>query len=185
MMHNRIERITPLRHAARFGLILGLYFVFKYICFMYSLSIPLLGLIYLVATMLVPFLAYRITRNYRSMLSAETAFPLMVGWAHGTLLYAFASIVVLLAHYYFYAEALPSQLSQIEYTLNTLYGQVPNMHSVLTDLYGGEPIAILKAWVSSYSIPSLLWADLNANLFWGALLSLVNATLLRRSTNKA
>lgn len=173
--------ITPVRHAVRFGLLLGLYFVVKYICFMYALSIPLLGVIYLVATLFVPYWAYQSTKNYSHILPNRETISLSVWWAHGTLLYAFATIIVLPTHYYFYTEALPNQLPLVAHELEALYNQAPELRTTFADLYGGAPMEVLQTCGNSYSVGRRLWMDFISNIFWGSLLSLISAILLHRN----
>lgn len=176
---------TPLRHAARAGLILGLYFVFKYFLLMYTPSMPVLGIIYLFATLAVPFVAYRLTASYRALFPERIGFPISIGWSHGVMLYAFASILVLPSHYYFYTSALPSQIPALEELMQQSYSQSPDMKPLLISLYGGEPIEMLRNWLSSLNVFSRLWSDFGTNVFWGSILSLVNALILRRKPQTA
>lgn len=170
-----------MRHAARVGIMLGLLFIIKYICLMYSLTVPALAFLYAIGTAAVPFVAYRLTRSYRELIPASIGFPLPIAWAHGVFLYLFASLLVMLPHYIFYTDLLPSQLPALELRLQAEYREVPQMKALVEQMLGGNsPIEVIKLWLSSTSTASKLWNDFSSNLFWGSLLSLLNAFILRR-----
>ncbi len=171
---------TPLRNAARAGMFLGLFFALKYLLFINAFSYPILALVFFIATLSVPFLAYSITKAYRDLYFQGQTFKFRVAWVHGTWLYLFASIVLLIPVYYFYTRALPDSIPLIEQSLNELYTQAPNLKVQLVEGLGSDPISLLKESTSSeYILPNLL-ACLNRNFIAGALLSLINAAILQR-----
>lgn len=170
-----------MRHAARAGLLLGLYFVLKYFCLMYAFSMPGLILLYIVATLLVPVLAYRLTRQYRALIPAQYGFPMSLAWAHGVQLYAFASLVVLIPHYIFYTSILPDQLPAMEALLKDSMAQDPQMRALVEGMLQGQlPTDIIRSFLSETSTFAKLWNDLGNNLMAGCVLSLINALILRR-----
>ncbi len=171
---------TPLRDAARAGLLLGLFFALKYLCFMYSIEYPLLLLLFAVGTLLVPFFAYSFTKVYRELYFQGKEFKFRVAWVHGTWLYLFSTLIMLLPVYIFYSRVLPDALPILQQSFEQLYAQAPELKAYFVELLGEEPIAtIAKSTSSEYMLQNLL-ACLNRNFIAGALLSLINAAILQR-----
>ena len=54
-----------LKGAMTYGLAMGIYWVVKYIFFIFSVSVPSLSLVYWLLTLAVPFIAYYMTKRYR------------------------------------------------------------------------------------------------------------------------
>ena len=94
-----------LKGAMTYGLALGIFWISKYIFFMLSLSIPLMSLLYWTLTILVPLIAYRMTRLYRLQIGGKIGF--FHAWQFGILLYFFAALIVSLVHYAFYRYVAP------------------------------------------------------------------------------
>ncbi len=171
-----------MQHAARAGQMLGLLFIVKYFCLMYSLEVPGLLYLFVFGTVAVPFVAYRLTRSYRDALPAEAPFPVMIAWAHGVFLYLFATLLVLIPHYLFYTDVFPEQIPLLEARLEEAYLGDPRRKIMMDRLLGGQGLGdFLRGWLASTSTFEKLWRDFSVNLFWGSLLSLVNALFLRRS----
>lgn len=171
---------TPMRHAARAALVLGLFMCVRFAMYMYMLTMPVLALGYLLMTLAVPFVAYRLTRSYRDMLPSQIGFPVPIAWSHGTLLFFFASILLLLPYYYYYSVALPEQIPVFEAQMAHLYAQAPELRAAVEQAFGGSPVALLRTLLAQNSIGSLLWSGLGTTLFFGSIVSLINAFILRR-----
>lgn len=52
-----------LKGAMTYGLAMGIYWVVKYIFFIFSVSVPSLSLVYWLLTLAVPFIAYYMTKD--------------------------------------------------------------------------------------------------------------------------
>ncbi len=91
--------------AMMFGLALGIYWIFKYIFFIWGFSLPVMSSVYWGFTCLVPFIAYRMTIQYKRMADGQISF--FHAWQFGVLLYTFAALVVSLMHYIFYRYLAP------------------------------------------------------------------------------
>lgn len=167
---------SPYRHATRAGIILSVLFVTKYLAFMYALQYPMLIFIYLVGTVTTPFVAYRLTKAYRELVSPSGgAFPFGMAWSHGTLLYFFATIPVLIPEYFYYQHIVYTQLPLLDAMINAL-----PYKDVLYQIYGGAPSEVLGKIVSNTTPLTQAISSLSSALLWGGLLSLVNAALLSR-----
>lgn len=171
---------SPLRHAARAALVLGLFMCVRFMTYMYILSMPMLSLVYLALTVAVPVVAFRLTRTYRTLFPERIGFPTAVAWSHGTMLFFFASILLLIPYYIYYTSVLPSQIPVLETQLNEIYRTTPEMRSLLESSFGGSPVEMLKTFLATNSIGRLLWSDFGMNLFFGSIIALINAFILRR-----
>ena len=107
-------------HAAVFGLYMGLFWMLKYLCMIFGNKIELLTSLYVGLTVIVPFIAYRLTLLYRTQIDSES-FSFFHGWQFGVFLYTFAALVVSLFHFYYYKNILGlegiSELMQQSFSL--------------------------------------------------------------------
>ncbi len=81
-----------LKGAMTYGLAMGIYWVVKYIFFIFSVSVPSLSLVYWLLTLAVPFIAYYMTKRYRHDIGGRISF--FHAWRFGTMLYFFAALIV-------------------------------------------------------------------------------------------
>lgn len=162
------DRSGLYHHAAKSGLVFGLFWIIKYLCVFGIFRMPLfMGLIYMGLTIYVPFMAYSLTKKYRDSLSSER-FSFSHGWLFGILLYFFASILVTIPHFIFYSYILPSNLPQI----------LDQMRSV------GFDKTLLRAIETSMNEISPIkraLGDISNNTIWGIVFSLPVAILLKRN----
>lgn len=174
------DKAKLLAHSAHAGLYLGLFFILKYFCVFYTLRFPLLGVLYMLLTAAVPFVVYRQIRSYRNrIVSPQSRFSVFHGWQYGMSLFIFASVLVSVSHYYYHAFLLPSQMTafsaQIEQTLRQ-----PGMRELMLQITGGKDWnTILQEFLAIKPI-SRVWNDISMNVFWGAIVSVICALILRR-----
>ena len=89
-----------LKSAMSYGLAMGVYWVVKYLFFIFGTSSPSLMFLYEVGSLAVPVLAYYWTDCYRRDVGGRMSFG--HAWQFGVLLYFFAALIVSLEHYVFY-----------------------------------------------------------------------------------
>ena len=89
-----------LKSAMSYGLAMGVYWVVKYLFFIFGTSSPSLMFLYEVGSLAVPVLAYYWTDCYRRDVGGRISFG--HAWQFGVLLYFFAALIVSLEHYVFY-----------------------------------------------------------------------------------
>lgn len=172
--------LLPSTHAARAGVGLGLYFMLKYTCIMYALEYPMLIFVFILATIAVPFVAYRLTLDYGTRLGqAGVQLNFRLAWSHGTMLYFFASIMLLLPQYLFFTRILPEQIPLLEEMSRQMYEQAPGAKEMLLQIYGAEPADMLRESLQTPILARLI-GSLSNNVLVGALLSLINAAILSR-----
>lgn len=173
--------ISPIKYASRAGILLGGYFVLKYLALMYWIPNMELALVYFITTLLVPVIAYRLMRTYRQSVAPMGSFRFTQAWSFGTLTFFFASIIVLVPHYIYYTRMLPEQFPLLEETLRSYFSQEPAVYQVYRDLLrGAEPIQVIREMMLGLPVSERLISDIANNVFCGAIVSLINAGLLSR-----
>lgn len=179
-MNPTIIPITPGRHAAQMGLILGAYMSLTSVLFMYIPSVPLLGLAFVLAFVCTPILSYRLGLRYRALFPSEAPYPFVLAWSHSTQMFVFGAIVMLVPCYLYYTTILPSQLPAIEAMLEASYKASPQSRAMWTEIYQGEPISVISKLTSRANLWANMWSSFSTTVFLGAIVSLVNACILRR-----
>ncbi|WP_329905420.1 DUF4199 domain-containing protein [Porphyromonas pogonae] len=170
--------------SARLGLVLGLYFILKYLCMLNFFRAPeLLSLIYIFLTLMVPVIVYVLIKRYRDSRPADQPFGVMHGWQFGVMLYAFASILVALPHYVFYEYVLPAHIDQIEMMAEQLL-QKPGMEEIFNQAFKG--LTLTELIEKSMSVPAVtrVFNDISDNLFWGIIISIPIAFMLRKKDTR-
>lgn len=99
------EKNLLFKSAMVYGFIMGLFWAFKYIFFVLSLSYPFLSFVYWGLTFSVPFLLTVLILHSRIYLPNKISFS--HDWVLGVLTYVFAALFVSLGHYIFYRYLAP------------------------------------------------------------------------------
>ena len=109
-----------IQSAMRYGFPLGMFWVFKYLFYMGSLKFPYLVSIYWGLSLVVPYVAYLLTKRYKNDLGGSIGF--FRAWQFGIFLYFFAALIVSVMHYVFYRFVAPPDFvkSAIDQTLESL-----------------------------------------------------------------
>ena len=154
--------------AMSYGFSLGIFWIVKYLFYMFSLRFSYLVVIYWGMSLVVPYLAYLLTKRYRADLGGAISFG--QAWRFGVLIYFFAAILVSVMHYLFYRFVAPPDFmsSAVEQTIASL-------KQMQVD---SKVISSIEAMNFS-PIHMALQGILN-NLFYGIILSLPVAALVCR-----
>lgn len=180
-MKTIILPMSPARHAAKMGLTLGGYLSLVHMMWMYSPSIPILALPYLVGLLFTPVVAYFLGRRFRDFFPEEAPYPFVIAWSHGVQMFLFAGIILLLPNYFYFTSALPAQIPAIEAMLEQIYRTSPESKALLQQVYGSNPIDFIYAITSRDKLWGNLWSGFSTTVFLGSIISVVNALILRRS----
>lgn len=151
-----------------------------YIAGMYTPSYPFLVLFFLLGLIGTPFYAYRLGLRFRALIPEEHPYPFALAWSHGTQMFIFAGIILLLPTYYYYTAVLPAQLPVLESMLSVVYQRNPELKTTLYTAYGGDPLALISGLAGREHIWGLLWSGFSNTVFLGAIVSLINALILKR-----
>ena len=106
--------------AMSYGFSLGIFWIVKYIFYMFSMRFSYLVVIYWGMSLVVPYLAYLLTKRYREDLGGVISFS--QAWRFGVLIYLFAAMLVSVMHYVFYRFVAPPDFlsSAVEQTIASL-----------------------------------------------------------------
>lgn len=106
--------------AMSYGFSLGIFWIVKYIFYMFSMRFSYLVVIYWGMSLVVPYWAYLLTKRYREDLGGVISFS--QAWRFGVLIYLFAAMLVSVMHYVFYRFVAPPDFlsSAVEQTIASL-----------------------------------------------------------------
>ena len=157
-----------IQSAMRYGFPLGMFWVFKYLFYMGSLKFPYLVSIYWGLSLVVPYVAYLLTKRYKNDLGGSIGF--FRAWQFGIFLYFFAALIVSVMHYVFYRFVAPPDFvkSAIDQTLESL-----------TQLHADSKVIQSVKALDFSPIHMALQGILN-NVFYGIVFSIPVAALLCR-----
>lgn len=159
-----------LKGAMTYGFAMGIFWVVKYLFFIFSVSAPALGYIYIILTLAVPFVAYNMTKRYELEVGQPISF--FHAWRFGTMLYFFAALIVSLEHFVFYKflappDFLPNAMKQMVEILKEL---PPHFDTETIEQLSKTPLT-----------PSLMVIQsVFNNVFYGIIFSLPVAAILRK-----
>lgn len=151
-----------------YGFSLGIFWIVKYIFYMFSMRFSYLVVIYWGMSLVVPYLAYLLTKRYREDLGGVISFS--QAWRFGVLIYLFAAMLVSIMHYVFYRFVAPPDFlsSAVEQTIASLK-QMQVDSKVISSIES----------MNFSPIHMALQGILN-NIFYGIILSLPVAALVCR-----
>ena len=154
--------------AMSYGFSLGIFWIVKYIFYMFSMRFSYLVVIYWGMSLVVPYLAYLLTKRYREDLGGVISFS--QAWRFGVLIYLFAAMLVSVMHYVFYRFVAPPDIlsSAVEQTIASLK-QMQVDSKVISSIES----------MNFSPIHMALQGILN-NIFYGIILSLPVAALVCR-----
>lgn len=154
--------------AMSYGFSLGIFWIVKYIFYMFSMRFSYLVVIYWGMSLVVPYLAYLLTKRYREDLGGVISFS--QAWRFGVLIYLFAAMLVSVMHYVFYRFVAPPDFlsSAVEQTITSLK-QMQVDSKVISSIES----------MNFSPIHMALQGILN-NIFYGIILSLPVAALVCR-----
>ncbi|MDD4515057.1 DUF4199 domain-containing protein [Massilibacteroides sp.] len=158
-----------LKSAMIYGLILGLFWAFKYVFFILSISYPFLSFVYWGLTFSVPFLLALLILHFSILVPENRNFAR--DWTLGVLIFFFAALVVSLEHYVFYRYLAPP--NYIADSLNSAIDLIRN---------SGVNEDVKKA-VESMSQPTPIQMTLQGifnNVLYGVFVSLPVASITSR-----
>ena len=154
--------------AMSYGFSLGIFWIVKYIFYMFSMRFSYLVVIYWGMSLVVPYLAYLLTKRYREDLGGVISFS--QAWRFGVLISLFAAMLVSVMHYVFYRFVAPPDFlsSAVEQTIVSLK-QMQVDSKVISSIES----------MNFSPIHMALQGILN-NIFYGIILSLPVAALVCR-----
>jgi hypothetical protein len=155
------------KSAMFYGLLLGIFWIIKYVFFIFGITHPTMGVVYWILTSLTIIFAYVFTKVYKILIGGMIGF--FHAWQFGILLYFFASLIVSLMHYVFYRYlASPDYINNLMAVAVNIVKEInPQAEETLNQMPVLTPIR-------------LTLQEILANVFYGIILSMPIATLLCR-----
>ncbi|MFA6830699.1 MAG: DUF4199 domain-containing protein [Bacteroidaceae bacterium] len=95
------NRISIQKNAMTYGTYMGLFWVAKFILFPLGFSYNFLFLLFFVLTIAVPFICYRMTKNFRDT-KLNGTINWFQAWAFNLFVFLFAALLVGVAHYAYF-----------------------------------------------------------------------------------
>jgi len=177
------EQAAQLRQKSMaLGTALGVYYIVKFCLFPMSLqSGTLWGMLFIVLTLLVPFVVWRMVRRYQQA-SMPEGMPFVVAWTFALRIFFFASLLVAVAHYVYFAFIDGGALAQA-YTdsLATLRDTpVEGIGDPLTWQNQLDTLAQTIQAIAALTPIQLVMELFVNNLFWGSIAALFIALFTMR-----
>lgn len=151
-----------------YGLVMGIYWVVKYIFNMFSPYYPSLIVVYWGMSLLVPYIGYVLTKRYRDDLGGSISFS--QAWRFGVLLYFFAALIVSVMHYIFYRFVAPP-----DYMANAVSQTIESLKQMQVENQVIQSIETLN-----FSPIHLALQGILNNILYGIIFSIPVAGLLCR-----
>lgn len=158
-----------LKSSMMYGLIMGLFWAFKYIFYMLSISYPFFSIIYWGLTFSVPLLLALLILHFRVVSPGGVSFSR--DWTLGVLIFFFAALVVSLEHYIFYRYVAPP---------NFIADSFSSAIDILKDSNLSEEV---KSTIESMATPTPIQMTIQGlfnNLFYGILIAIPVAAITSR-----
>ncbi len=165
-MENKNNLLFPA--AMSYGLVMGIYWVVKYIFNMFSPYYPSLIVVYWGMSLLVPYIGYVLTKRYRDDLGGSISFS--QAWRFGVLLYFFAALIVSVMHYIFYRFVAPP-----DYMANAVSQTIESLKQMQVENQVIQSIETLN-----FSPIHLALQGILNNILYGIIFSIPVAGLLCR-----
>ena len=171
-----MEANTPnsrlMNGAMIYGTSMGIFWILKFMLIPFIFTMPFTSLLFLGLTAAVPFLGYFFVRQYRNRYCVGGRIGFVPAWIFSILMYAFAALLVSVAHYIFFryvdGGAMVANYTAI---LEELQHTAPEMEEVVTQYKEATELVAAMAPIEM-TIQLLL-----NNLFYGMILALPTAFL--------
>ena len=153
-----------------YGLLLGGFWVVKYIFFILGTLLPAVDFISIVLTPVTLLLAYLFTKVYKIILGGKVSFS--SAWSFGVLLFFFASLIEALPQYVFFSYiASPEYMAGLTEQATLLVEKMGLVMSMEDEVINQ---------IANLSPIQLTFQGIFANVFYGIILSIPVAALLCR-----
>lgn len=159
--------------AMSYGFSLGIFWIVKYLFYMFSLRFSFLVVIYWGMSLVVPYLAYLLTKRYREDLGGMISFG--QAWCFGVLIYLFAAILVSIMHYLFYRFVAPP-----DFLTSAVTQTIESLKQMQVD---SKVISSIEAM--NFSPIHMALQGIINNIFYGIVLSIPVAALVSRKDSRS
>lgn len=168
--------------AMQYGLFFGIYWIVGFALFINSLRVEAFGLLYLLLMLSIPFVGWKFTRGFRNRVRGSGSLPFGRLYLFSAALYFFASILLAVAVYIYFAyldqgaffQAYADYLNRPE-VQKTLFA--PSLSAYMNSLGIHNNSDLMRYVQEMQGISPSVWAAnvLDMNLFIGLVISLPTA----------
>lgn len=153
-----------------YGTSMGLFWILKFMLVPFIFTVPLTSLCFLGLTVAVPFLGYFFVRQYRNRYCVDGRIGFMQAWMFSLLMYAFAALLVSVAHYVFFRYIDGgTMVATYRSLLDELQSAAPEVEAMITRCHQAADL------IASMTPIDLTMQLVMNNLFYGMLLALPTA----------
>lgn len=169
------------KYAMQFGTYMGIFWIFKFILFPLGLRIPFLLFLGNLLTYMVPFLGYYYVRMFRDKVCGGSI-SFFYSWIFTILMYMFASLLVAVAHYFYFQFVDHGFVAEISCT------KMREMFAVLkadgVDI-SSKQIEAMIGVVKSFTSFDITMIYLAMNMFFGSILAFPTALFVMKKKKAA
>lgn len=156
--------------AMAYGTSMGLFWILKFLLVPFIFAVPITALLFLGLTVAVPFLGYFFARQYRNRYCTGGRVSFVQAWLFCLLMYAFAALLVSVAHYVFFRYVDGGTLiGTYMSVLDSLQETNPELDGMMAQYRQAAEM------VAAYTPIELTVQLVLNNLFYGMLLALPTA----------
>ena len=169
------KKPTLQESAMKYGTMMGLFWIGKFILFPIGFKIPFIQLIFFFLTLFTPILGYIFAKKYREN-ECESSISFFQGFSFTTFMYIFAALLVAVAHYIYF------QFIDNGFIIDTYSA----MLNGLKEASAGQAILPIEQVeeamniISGLSTLQLTMQIIYQNIFWGFLLAFPTALLIMK-----
>ena len=173
MTNNRPNTLQE--HAMRFGTLMGIYWIIKFIFLPSGFKIPFLHLLFILLTLFVPVLGYIYVRRYR-IKYCNNEITFFRAFSFTLLMYMFASLLTAVAHYIYF------RFLDQGFIINTYREQLESIQSLKISGLSDTVNQLLETVdaISLLTPLQLTFQLISQNIFYGTILALFTALLVIR-----
>lgn len=161
--------------AMKYGTMMGLFWIGKFILFPIGFKIPFIQLFFFFLTLFTPFLGYIFAKKYREN-ECENSISFFQGFSFTIFMYLFAALLVAVAHYIYF------QFIDNGFIIETYSA----MLNGLKEASAGQAVLPIEQVeeamniISGLSALQLTMQIIYQNIFWGFLLAFPTALLIMK-----
>lgn len=179
------NRISIQKNAMTYGTYMGLFWIAKFILFPLGFSYSLLFLLFFALTIAVPFICYKMTKNFRDT-KLNGSINWFQAWAFNLFVFLFAALLTGVAHYTYFqfidygyiiesydkvltAAKLQTKSMSLEDSGTQLQDQFTQVQTMINSFRNIKPIEIVYQLFTQ-------------NIFWGNILALFIAFIVPKKS---
>jgi len=163
------------------GTLLGVYYIAKFCLFPLSLQSGVAGMAFVVLTLLVPLVAWRLVKRFQ-MEKVPDGMPFLTSWTFALRVFFFASLLVAVAHYIYFAFIDGGMVAQA-FSDNVAVLRETSVDGVTDQLAWQTQLDTIEKTfeaVAAMTPIQLVMELLVNNLFWGSIAAIFIALFIRR-----